>query len=136
MTGFRYADYADMLEAIELAEGGKIMAKEEGMTLVIPKEREEVLKAYVGKKVLLGVRPEDLEFTKKPTENNLKATVSVVEPLGNETHLYIDTKENQFIARAKPENEFQVGDEVNFTPNVEKVQFFDMETERSLFYTE
>ena len=122
---------ADVIE-----EGGKIIAKEEGMTIVIPKDKEEVIKSYLGKKVHMGVRPEDLTFTKKPEANNLKASISVIEPLGNETHLYIDTKEHQYIARSLPENEFQVGDEVNFTPNVDKVQFFDVETERSLFYSE
>lgn len=122
---------ADVVE-----EGGKIVAKEEGMTVVNPKNRESVLRPYVGKKILLGVRSEDLMFTNKPTENNLRATVTVIEPLGNETHLYIDTKVNQYIARSLPENEFHVGDEVNFTPNINKIQYFDMDTERSLFYTE
>ena len=115
-------------------EGGKIIVKEEGFTVVIPKNREETLRPYVGKKILMGVRSEDLTFTKKPEASNLKATVTVVEPLGNETHLYLDTKDNQFIARALPVNEYKVGDEVNFTPDVDMMQFFDIETERSLFY--
>lgn len=84
----------------------------------------------------MGIRSEDLKFTKKPEASNLVAEVSVIEPLGNETHLYLDTKEAQLIARSQPENEFQVGDKVNFTPGVDKMQFFDIETERSLFYTE
>ncbi|MCK5249851.1 MAG: ABC transporter ATP-binding protein, partial [Spirochaetaceae bacterium] len=117
-------------------EGGKIIAKEEGMTFIVPKDKEETIKSYIGKKVYMGVRPEDLIFTKKPETNNLRASISVIEPLGNETHLYIDTKEHQYIVRTTPENEFKVGDEVNFTPDMDKVQFFDYETERSLFYTE
>ena len=117
-------------------ENGKLVAHEEGLSVTISKQREEKLRPYIGKKILLGVRSEDLAFTKNATENNLRATVSVIEPLGNETHLYIDTKDNHFIARSLPENEFHVGDEVNFTPNVDKIQFFDIETERSLFYTE
>lgn len=117
-------------------EGGKIIAKEEGMTFIVPKDKEETIKSYIGKKVYMGVRPEDLIFTKKPETNNLRASISVIEPLGNETHLYIDTKEHQYIVRTTPENDFKVGDEVNFTPDMDKVQFFDYETERSLFYTE
>ena len=136
VAGFMGTPPMNIAPADIVEEGGKLLAKEEGMTVVIPKDREEKLKAYVGKKVLLGVRSEDLIFTKKPQDSNLKATVSVIEPLGNETHLYIDTKENQFIARSLPENEFHVGDEVNFTPTVEKMQFFDIETERSLFYVD
>lgn len=122
---------ADIVE-----ESGRLIAKEEGMTVVIPKNREEKLRAYLGKKILMGVRSEDLTFTKSPTENNLNASITVIEPLGNETHLYIETKVNHYIARALPMHEFHVGDEVNFTPNVDKIQFFDLETEKSLFYTE
>jgi multiple sugar transport system ATP-binding protein len=135
VAGFIGSPPMNIAPADIVEEGGKIIAKEEGMTVVIPKDREDIMRPYIGKKVLMGVRSEDLKFTKKPEASNLKAEVSVIEPLGNETHLYIDTKENQLIARSSPENEFQVGDEVNFTPNVEKMQFFDIETERSLFYT-
>ena len=117
-------------------EGGRIIAKEDGLTVVVPNEREDALKPYIGKRVYLGVRPEDLTYTKKPKENNLKASITVVEPLGNETHLYLDTKVSQFIARSLPVNDYTVGDVVNFTPTLEKVQFFDYETERSLFYSE
>jgi len=136
VAGFIGSPPMNIAPANIVEEGGKILAKEDGFTIVIPKEKEDALKPYIGKQVYLGVRPEDLKFTKKPEVNNLKASITVIEPLGNETHLYIDTKENQFIARSLPENDYHVGDEVNFTPNMEKVQFFDFETERSLFYTE
>jgi len=136
VAGFIGSPPMNIAPADIVEEGGKILAKEDGFTLVIPKDRQEAIKPYIGKKLYLGVRPEDLTFTKKPVVNNLKASITVIEPLGNETHLYIDTKENQFIARALPENDYHVGDEVNFTPSIEKVQFFDYETERSLFYSE
>lgn len=136
VAGFMGTPPMNIGEADIIEENGRIVAKEEGMVVVMPKEREEILRPYIGKKALLGVRSEDLTYTTSPTENNLRASVSVIEPLGNETHLYIETKVNQYIARALPENEFAVGDEVNFTPNVDKVQIFDIETERSLFYTE
>jgi multiple sugar transport system ATP-binding protein len=134
VAGFMGTPPMNIAPADVTEEGGKIVVKEEGFTVVMPKNREETLRPYVGKKILLGVRSEDLTFTKKPEPSNLKATVTVVEPLGNETHLYLDTKDNQFIARALPINEFNVGDEVNFTPDVDMMQFFDIETERSLFY--
>lgn len=117
-------------------ESGKIVVREEGMTVVMPKSREKVLRPYIGKKVLMGVRSEDLNFASKPEKSNLNAEVIVVEPLGNETHLYLDTKGSQLIARTTAEHEFQVGEKVNFTPDVERMQFFDIESERSLLYSE
>jgi len=117
-------------------QDGKIVVKEEGMTVVIPESREEVLRPYLGGKVLMGVRSEDLKFTNEPKESNLNAKVIVVEPLGNETHLYLETKDSQLIARTDSEHGFRVGERVDFTPEVKKIQFFDIETERSLLYSE
>jgi len=136
VAGFIGSPPMNIAPADVVEESGRIIAKEEGMNVVVPNDRADVLRSYIGRKVYLGVRPEDLKFTKKPEANNLKATVSVIEPLGNETHLYIDTNENQYIARSHPENDFQVGHEVNFTPNIDRIQFFDIETERSLFYSD
>jgi len=136
VAGFIGSPPMNIAPADVFEDKGRIIASEEGMTVVVPRNRENVLRSCIGKKVFMGIRPEDLKITKKPEENNLKATVSVIEPLGNETHLYVDTKENQYIARSQPEIDFKVGDEINFTPNIDKVQFFDIETERSLFYTE
>lgn len=135
VAGFIGSPPMNMCVAEVSSEGNSLMAKEEGgLSVVIPGEKKEVLAKYAGKKIILGVRPEDLEYTDKPGKNNLSASITVVEPLGNETHLYLDTKMYQYIARSKPEHTFNVGDNVNFTPNVERVSFFDPETEHSLFY--
>lgn len=116
-------------------EGGKIIAKEVGIEVTITGDVAEKMKPYIGKEVLLGVRPEDLEFTTKPEAgNNLNATIEVIEPLGAETHLFVNTKDHSLVARTAPDNIFKVGDEVNFTPNVEKLHFFDLETETSILF--
>jgi len=135
VAGFIGSPPMNIAPAAVSEEGGKIVVREEGMTVVMPKSREAVLRPYVNKKVLLGVRSEDLEFAEKPKESNLNAEIIVVEPLGNETHLYLGTKELQLIARTISDHDFQVGEKVNFTPDVEKMQFFDIETERSLLYS-
>jgi len=116
-------------------EGGKLIAKEAGFEVTITGPVADKMKSYVGKEILMGIRPEDLEFTTKPeTGNNLKATVEVIEPLGAETHLFVNTKDHSVIARTAPDNIFKVGDEVNFTPNLEKIHFFDLETESSILF--
>jgi multiple sugar transport system ATP-binding protein len=117
-------------------EGGKILITEEGMTVSIDDDRKETLKAYVGKELLVGIRPEDLDFTTTPVDNNMSAKVVVIEPLGAETQLHINTGSHTFTTKNEPTIQVKVGDTVNFTPRLEKLHFFDLETERSLFYTE
>ncbi|QEN09267.1 sn-glycerol-3-phosphate ABC transporter ATP-binding protein UgpC [Oceanispirochaeta crateris] len=117
-------------------ENGKIVVSEEGIKVTIDDNRMETLKAYVGKELLMGIRPEDLNFTTTPVENNMSAKVVVVEPLGNETQLHINTGSHTFTTKNDPTISVKVGDTVNFTPRLEKLHFFDLETERSLFFTE
>ena len=80
------------------------------------------LRSHVGKDVLFGIRPEDLLYDEAPAaQNNIKARVEVVEPLGAEIHLYVSTSRNQIIARVPPRHDFQVGEEVNLHPDVNKL---------------
>jgi len=118
-------------------EGGKIVVTEEGMKVTIEDERKETLKSYVGKELLVGIRPEDLDFTTSPVaNNNMSAKVIVIEPLGAETQLHINTGSHTFTTKNEPTISVKVGDTVNFTPRLNKLHFFDMETERSLFFSE
>lgn len=117
-------------------ENGEIKISEEGMKVTISDERKEILKNYVGKEILVGIRPEDLTFTTTPVENNMVAKVVVIEPLGAETQLHINTGSHTFTTKNDPTIIVKVGDEVNFTPRLDKLHFFDLETERSLFYKE
>jgi len=117
-------------------ENGAIVVTEEGIKFNITDERKEVLKNYVGKELLVGVRPEDLDFTTTPETNNMVSKVVVIEPLGAETQLHVSTGSHTFTTKNEPTIDVRVGDEVNFTPKMEKLHFFDLETERSLFYKE
>ena len=106
---------------------------ENGNKVLPTEEQKKSLKAYVGKEVFFGIRPEDLEYTKTPgPNNNMQMKVSVVEPLGAETHLYLNTKTQTVIARTDPEFTFRVGDTANFAPVMEKAKFFDKETEQNI----
>ena len=57
------------------------------------------------------------------------AKVEVIEPLGAEIHLYVSTENHQMIIRTPPKHEFQVEEQIVLTPDMEKLHFFDMETE-------
>jgi multiple sugar transport system ATP-binding protein len=93
----------------------------------------ETLRSYVGKDTIMGVRPEDLLYseTAQP-HNNIATKVEVIEPLGAEIHLWVSTKSNQLVARVAPRFVFHVGDTANLHPDLAKVHFFDLETEKAI----
>ncbi len=88
---------------------------------------------YVGKKVALGLRPEDIHAAEYvppgiPTAERLKATVEVTEQLGNELYLYLTRGENRFIARVDPRTSARPGKEIDLVLNTERLYAFDEET--------
>ncbi|MBP5283903.1 MAG: ABC transporter ATP-binding protein, partial [Treponema sp.] len=109
-------------------KGGKIIAEEGTFSVTPTEEQQKALKEYVGKEVTFGIRPEDLNYSATPSsENNMQLKVVNKEPLGANTHVFLQTKDCVIIARAAPEIEFQLGDVVNFAPDMETAKFFSKE---------
>ena len=133
VAGFIGSPPMNFLSVKIVEKGGKILADEGTFEVVPTPEQAERLEAYVGKEVFFGIRPEDMQYTKEAAaSNNMQMKVSIIEPLGAETHLYLATKNQQVIARTEPDNTFRIGDTANFIPNMEKGKFFDKETELNI----
>jgi multiple sugar transport system ATP-binding protein len=118
-------------------DGGKLIADEEENKVEIAAEFGDRLKAYIGKEIIMGIRPEDLVYQEKgQTPKSFKAKVTVIEPLGAEIHVFADTGKHSMVARVAPRFEFHVGDDVFFEPDLSKVIFFDIETEKAVIGAE
>ncbi len=80
--------------------------------------------------VLLGVRPDDLH----PDEANpiLSGKVTVREPLGSETLIYVETPSGEVIAKADGRTPPQVGETVNLGAAMENLHVFDAQTQQAL----
>ena len=59
--------------------------------------------------------------------------MEVIEPLGSEIHLWVSTKNNQLVAKVAPRFTFHIGDVANLHPDLTKIHFFDLETEKAIF---
>lgn len=120
--------------SVEVSEqGGNIVADEGSFKITLTGKIADSLKPYVGKSIFMGLRPEDLVFNDQAAkENNIVAKVEVVEPLGAEIHLYVSTAEHQIIVRTPPRHDFRVDEQINLTPDTNRIQFFDAETEKVL----
>ena len=94
------------------------------------------LDAYVGKKIKMGIRPEDIddepEFMAKHTDCQLDAKVDVSEMMGAEIYLYLEYKGNKMTARVAPTSKARNGDTVRVAFDPHKVHVFDVETEQTI----
>jgi len=90
---------------------------------------------YIGKKVMMGIRPENLHdkaHSTKSFPNSIKVKVNVYEMVGAEVFLYFDYAGSNMIARVDPRVEARVGDEVELLIDGEYIHIFDIETELTI----
>lgn len=115
------------------AKGDDIFVNEGTFSLKVLPSQAKILKPYVGKEVTFGIRPEDVEFTHKPEAGvTIDGHVSVVEPLGSETHVYVATSKAKVIGKIDPSVIPSVDEKISLIPNLEKAKFFDIETENAI----
>jgi multiple sugar transport system ATP-binding protein len=118
-------------------EGGRIMVDEGNFKVAVQGARAELIRSYIGKEVIFGIRPEDLRYDMSAGEGlYVPTTVQIVEPLGAEINLFIDTGSHVMVARTAPTIRFAVGDSAKFVPEWDRVAFFDMESEQTLGMSE
>src|SRR2546421_6577865 len=84
-----------------------------------------------GKNVIVGFRPEDLELNGATGSGAVRipARVDVVEYLGHEELLHLESGGKEIIALVTSDKRVQVGDAVEFAIDAEKLHLFGPETE-------
>ena len=121
-------------------EGDKVYALFGNNKILIPNEKiaKFVDPSYVGKEVIMGVRPEDMRdddyFMSNHPESIIDVEVDIVELMGSETYLYLTTsgREGTFIARVDPRSVARTGDKIRIAINANQIHFFDKETEATI----
>lgn len=108
-----------------------IVAKHEQFSLVINGEISKKLEKYIGKKVVLGVRPENFVITDE-SNGLFSIKVDFVEPQGS--HTIIVTKISGKVTKIVSTEIFDVrpGDKLHLSIAEGKYLFFDPETERRI----
>ncbi|MBR9952307.1 sn-glycerol-3-phosphate ABC transporter ATP-binding protein UgpC [Eubacteriaceae bacterium Marseille-Q4139] len=138
VAGFIGAPQMNMVSA-RVTEQDGIRLEFCGQSIKLDAERAAVLKnkGYVGKTVILGIRPEDLhdegDAGKANREACIHAEIRVYEMLGTETYLYFDMDDATWTARLDPSVKAKPGDRVDLYMNTEKLHAFDPETELAIF---
>jgi multiple sugar transport system ATP-binding protein len=119
---------ANLLEA-EVAGGadGEVVVRVAGRTLALPRHRTADLDELGDRRVLFGIRPEDIAVAPAGAETALPARLVAVEPLGAETILVLapDGLTGEILARVGPEVDLRPGDQVGLTLNLRTAHLFD-----------
>lgn len=136
VAGFMGTPPMNFIETELVHEGNAYWLEEGHFRIKLPDDYKELVKDYVGKKLTLGIRPEDiydkLLYKESAPENTIKITVEVVEPLGSELLVYFSTGKSQIVARLEPRSEVKVNQDVEMVLDLSKIHLFDIETEATI----
>jgi multiple sugar transport system ATP-binding protein len=87
------------------------------------------LSGHAGKKLLLGLRPEDITVQSGAP---VAAVAEASEPMGPETHLFAAGAGHAFVARLPGGSRIAPQEKVSLAFNMRHAHFFDLETERAI----
>ncbi|QKG83192.1 ABC transporter ATP-binding protein [Kroppenstedtia pulmonis] len=110
-----------------------------GIDIRIPDKSGKTLKkkAYVGKNVILGVRPEDIRndplFLESSPDSHLTAKVEWVEYMGSENYAYLSGISEKWVtAKVDAGTSVIAGKNIKVALDMNHVHIFDKETEKAL----
>jgi len=109
-------------------ENGKAALASGAVTFSLPVEKARGMEKIGRGRVLVGIRPEHLRVQGSIGKGLLEGVVKVVEPLGREELLHIETPFGELLALNSREK-FDVGRTVSLVVEEGRVHFFDVETE-------
>ena len=133
VAGFIGSPPMNFMEVKVEAEGANIFVNEGSFRLKVNEQIAKKLKSYVGKSVTFGIRPEDVQYAEDAiADSTITGVVTVVEPLGSETHVYVSTSKAQVIGKIAPEFTVKPNTKISLIPDLEKARFFDLESELAI----
>jgi multiple sugar transport system ATP-binding protein len=129
------------LVPVEVAANGAglsvVLERREREAVLLPVGPARGLEGRVGRKVILGIRPEavtDLDGADRNAVNlvPVPCTAEVVEPAGSDTYVVARLGGRDFTSRMRSDAEVTPRSETVFAFNMDRASFFDMDTQERI----
>ena len=138
VAGFIGSPQMNFVDAKLVKKDDGLYIEFSGESILLPegKASRPELEEYIGKEVVLGIRPEDIHddeaHISASPNNAVKAEVDVTEMMGAETYLYLKIAGKQFVARVNQRSTAKADDCIDVVFDVNKIHLFDKETEKTI----
>lgn len=134
VAGFIGSPSMNFVQVELINENNSITLKVGKEELFLYKDIKDKVKNYIGKKVWLGFRPEDIKLKEGEKGDIIRGKVEVIEHMGSESFVHFNFEGNQLIAKLDLEDAVSVksGDVEEFTLNMDKCHIFDFESEKNI----
>jgi len=136
VAGFIGSPPMNFMQGKIIKKNGRLYFDESRVMVKIVEEMHDRLAPYLGEEIIFGIRSEDiydkLFVSDAPPENIVRVNCEVVEPMGSEVCLYLNTGKHTFIARAGAHDRPAVNQNMDVVFDMSKVHFFDKKTEEAI----
>ncbi len=111
-----------------------------GTAIKLPAEKASnpALKEYIGKEIVLGLRPECIHdepmYLSNFADSVIETFVEVTELMGAEIYLYLVVEEQNLIARVSSRSQARSGDTIKVALDTSRMHIFDKDTERCIVH--
>lgn len=139
VAGFIGSPPINFLEARLEERDGKIFVVMPAFALGLPTDKDEAIKKWKGgPDVMLGIRPQYIyEVNHAPqmdwTDNTVKSTIDVMEPLGDEVVATVIADSEIFQVTLPPEVKAQPDQPIDLVVDLAKIHIFDPQTGVAVF---
>ena len=104
----------------------------ENVSFSIDKDKQKNIRAYEGKDVLLGIRPEHISEKKSEDAIEFDAKIDLVAPLGMETMVYFTINKVQLCGKVSPETNLVSNNTISLNFDKNKFHIIDPQTDKVL----
>ncbi|MFA5410905.1 MAG: sn-glycerol-3-phosphate ABC transporter ATP-binding protein UgpC [Candidatus Omnitrophota bacterium] len=136
VAGFIGSPPMNFMSGKIIKKDGRIYFDEGKIQIKLVEDMYKNIAPYIGKDVTFGIRSEDIYDTlfvsEAPPENIVRVNCEVVEPMGSEVYLYLNTGRHPFIARVGAHDRPRVNQDMDLVFDMSKVHFFDKDTEETI----
>jgi multiple sugar transport system ATP-binding protein len=91
--------------------------------------------ALRSERVVLGIRPEDVRWSREAPAASwprLHGVVEIIEPVGSETYVTVQVEHARLLARFPPRTGLRTGEQVELALDQTRIHVFDAETEQAV----
>jgi len=142
VAGFLGSPQMNFIDAVLREEYGQFIVefgsdRGQKFQIIVPESKvNDDLGHYVGKEIILGVRPESIHdeemYLSNASTGVIDAYVELTEMMGAETYLYLLCEGVPLTARVSPRSTARPGDEIRVAIDPNRIHIFDKETEKAI----
>lgn len=106
------------------SNGMKFVSLKRELQLVLTEKQKVKLSDYIGKNIVLGIRPENIILDAVEFSQKHSIKIELVEPMGSDTNIYFSVDGVQFVCKTGVVELPKVGQQINVYVKYDKLHFF------------